>query len=126
MLAAVIELQSSTVTRNCHRCGQEFRAYHSIRICATCRKPRVRVRPISKRLTLREKQVVDLVSQGSLNKEIAYRLHLQEGTIKTYLHAIFQKVGVTNRTELAVWALKLGARPAEMPANQGMSPTAPA
>jgi len=48
---------------------------------------------------------VDLVIQGKLNKEIAYQLHLSEGTIKTYLSAIFEKLGVTNRTELAVWAL---------------------
>ena len=119
MRAAVIELQSNQITRNCHRCGTEFRAFHSIRICATCRKPRVRVRPISKRLTLREKQVVELVRKGSLNKEIAYRLHLQEGTIKTYLHAIFQKVGVSNRTELAVWSLTLGG-------TSNQAPTAPA
>jgi DNA-binding NarL/FixJ family response regulator len=125
MSAAVIELQSTAITRNCHRCGQEFRAFHSIRICATCRKPRVRVRPISKRLTLRERQVVDLVSQGTLNKEIAYRLHLREGTIKTYLHAIFQKVGVTNRTELAIWALTLGTPQEAVPQPCAM-PTAPA
>jgi len=58
-----------------------------------------------KQLTLREKQVIDLVRQGRLNKEIAHTLHLSEGTIKTYMHMIFQKVGVTNRTELAVWSL---------------------
>ncbi len=60
---------------------------------------------VSKRLTLRENQLVDLVIQGKLNKEIAFQLHLGEGTIKAYMSAIFQKIGVTNRTELAVWAL---------------------
>jgi DNA-binding NarL/FixJ family response regulator len=62
-------------------------------------------RPVSRHLTLRQNQLVDLVIQGKLNKEIAYQLHLSEGTIKTYLSAIFEKLGVTNRTELAVWAL---------------------
>jgi len=49
--------------------------------------------------------VVNLVSQAKLNKEIAYELHLSEGTIKEYLNRIFRKLGITNRTELAVWAL---------------------
>jgi DNA-binding NarL/FixJ family response regulator len=33
-------------------------------------------------------------------------LHLSEGTIKEYLNRIFRKLGMTNRTELAVWALR--------------------
>jgi DNA-binding NarL/FixJ family response regulator len=92
--------------RNCHRCGVEFRADQDRRVCTTCRKPKIRAqRPRSKRLTLRENQLVDLITQGKANKEIAFQLHLSEGTIKTYLCTIFQKVGVTNRTELAVWSL---------------------
>ena len=57
------------------------------------------------KISLREKQVIDLVCQGKLNKEIAFQLHLSEGTIKEYVHRIFVKVKVSNRTELAVWAL---------------------
>jgi len=84
----------------------EYRATPRCRVCSNCRKPRVRAaRPVSKRLTLRQNQLVDLVIQGKLNKEIAFHLHLSEGTIKTYLSAIFEKLGVNNRTELAVWAL---------------------
>jgi two-component system nitrate/nitrite response regulator NarL len=49
--------------------------------------------------------VVTLVSQAKLNKEIAHELHLTEGTIKEYLNRIFRKLGMSNRTELAVWAL---------------------
>jgi DNA-binding NarL/FixJ family response regulator len=48
---------------------------------------------------------VKLVAEAKLNKEIAYDLHLTEGTIKEYLNRIFRKLGLTNRTELAVWAL---------------------
>jgi two-component system, NarL family, nitrate/nitrite response regulator NarL len=62
-------------------------------------------KPLSPKLSFREKQVVDLVSQAKLNKEIAHELHLTEGTIKEYLHRIFRKLGTANRTELAVWAL---------------------
>jgi DNA-binding NarL/FixJ family response regulator len=60
---------------------------------------------LPRKLTFREKQIVDLVIQAKLNKEIAYELHLSEGTIKEYLHKVFRKLGVKSRTELAVWAL---------------------
>ena len=58
-------------------------------------------------LSLREKQIVTLVTQAKLNKEIAYELKLAEGTIKVYLVRLFRKVGVTNRTQLALWAMNL-------------------
>jgi len=62
-------------------------------------------KPLNPKLSFREKQVVDLVSQSKLNKEIAHELHLREGTVKEYLHRIFRKLGTKNRTELAVFAL---------------------
>jgi DNA-binding NarL/FixJ family response regulator len=65
----------------------------------------LRKKPLNPKLSFREKQVVTLVSQALLNKEIAHELHLSEGTIKEYLNRIFRKLGTTNRTELAVWAL---------------------
>jgi DNA-binding NarL/FixJ family response regulator len=92
--------------RNCCRCGGEFRVEGKERVCRTCRKPRQRrSEPLRPHLTFRERQVVDLVSQAKLNKEIAYLLHLSEGTIKEYLNKIFRKLHVKNRTELAVWFL---------------------
>lgn len=56
-------------------------------------------------LTIREQQIVGLVRFGKQNKEIAFDLRLTEGTVKEYLHRIFRKVDVKNRTELAIWAL---------------------
>lgn len=89
---------------NCYRCGKEFARYDRERICPTCRKPKERARPSrGAALSPREKQVVELVARGKLNKEIGADLHLTEGTIKEYLNRIFRKLGVTNRTELAVW-----------------------
>ena len=46
-----------------------------------------------------------MISRAKLNKEIAHELYLAEGTIKEYLNRIFRKLGMTNRTELAIWAL---------------------
>lgn len=56
------------------------------------------------RLAPRERQIAELVAQGLRNREIAHRLAMSEGTVKVYLHAIYQKVGVENRTALALMA----------------------
>ena len=52
-------------------------------------------------LSPREAEVVDLVVAGHRNKEIAHRLGVTEGTVKTHLHNIYVKLGVTTRTQLA-------------------------
>jgi|SRR5271169_3909398 len=59
----------------------------------------------SSRLTPREESVVRLVVQGMVNREIADTLHLSEHTIKNYLFRIFDKLGVSNRVELALYAV---------------------
>lgn len=53
-------------------------------------------------LSRREAAIVDLVAQGMRNREIAAQLGLTEGTVKVYLHRIYEKLEVTNRTELAI------------------------
>ena len=95
-----------TAVRTCFRCGTEFRTVGE-RVCSRCRKPKLlgRRAHVRQELSFREKQIVELVQQAKLNKEIAYELRLTEGTIKEYLNRIFRKLGVKNRTELAVWAL---------------------
>ena len=100
-----IEFRPVTALRSCFRCGRDFRRDGGERICPTCRTPKPGKKPLNPKLSFREKQVVSLVSQAKLNKEIAYELHLTEGTIKEYLNRIFRKLGMTNRTEVAVWML---------------------
>jgi two-component system nitrate/nitrite response regulator NarL len=53
-------------------------------------------------LTARERQITRVLSDGATNKEIGRRLRLAEGTVKVHLHHIYRKLGITNRTELAV------------------------
>jgi DNA-binding NarL/FixJ family response regulator len=48
----------------------------------------------------REAELIRLVSQGLRNKEIAARLGITEGTVKTHLHRLYEKLGVTSRVEL--------------------------
>lgn len=69
----------------------------------------------SKELPLRFRAIVELVSQALSNREIAVRLRLSEGTVRTYMAAIFQQLHVSNRTELALWFLQQKA--AEPPTN---------
>jgi two-component system nitrate/nitrite response regulator NarL len=55
-------------------------------------------------LAPRERQLIGFVRQGLRNRAIADQLGVTEGTVKTYLHAIFEKLGVRTRTELAMRA----------------------
>ena len=61
-------------------------------------------------LSPRERQLVALVGRGMRNREIAAELGITEGTVKVYLHALFDKLGVANRTELAIRAGDDGLR----------------
>ncbi len=60
-------------------------------------------------LSRREAAIVELVAQGLRNREIAGQLGLTEGTVKVYLHRIYEKLEVTNRTELAILARGLAS-----------------
>jgi two-component system, NarL family, nitrate/nitrite response regulator NarL len=53
-------------------------------------------------LTIREEQVFHCVTQGLSNKEIARQLHLSDKTIKHYVSALFEKLQVRNRVEVAL------------------------
>jgi two-component system nitrate/nitrite response regulator NarL len=55
-------------------------------------------------LTPRERQLIGFVRTGLRNREIAAQLGVTEGTVKTYLHAVFEKLGVSSRTALAIRA----------------------
>ena len=57
------------------------------------------------RLTPRELQVISTVVAGYPNKEIARRFSISEDTVKHHLSSIFDKCGVSNRLELAIFAI---------------------
>jgi two-component system nitrate/nitrite response regulator NarL len=64
---------------------------------------------IATSLTSREAEVAHLVSRGLRNKEIARELHLSEGTVKMYLHHIYDKLRLGGRTQLALAAVGICA-----------------
>lgn len=57
-------------------------------------------------LTKREVEVLILVTEGLLNKEIAHRLYISEKTVKNHISNIFKKINVNDRTQAAVFAIK--------------------
>jgi DNA-binding NarL/FixJ family response regulator len=59
-------------------------------------------------LTARELQVVRYVARGLRNAEVARHLFISEQTVKAHLNNIFQKIGVRDRVELALYALRRG------------------
>jgi two-component system response regulator DesR len=77
-------------------------------------------------LTRREGQLVTLLSQGLKNKEIATSLNISEGTVKVYLSRLFQKLGVKDRFELALYGLKnLAPGPSAAETHGGETPRLP-
>jgi DNA-binding NarL/FixJ family response regulator len=59
-------------------------------------------------LNTRERDILRLITRGMTNAEIAHTLFLSEGTVRNHLSAIFEKLGVTDRTQAAVIALRHG------------------
>ena len=55
-------------------------------------------------LTAREREVLHLVRLGLANKQIARRLSISERTVKAHLTSVFQRIGVADRTQAALWA----------------------
>ena len=63
---------------------------------------------VASNLTTREMEVLSLVSKGMSNKEIGASLHLVEGTVKVHLTNILAKLGVSDRTQAVLIAVKRG------------------
>lgn len=59
-------------------------------------------------LTNRERSILQLVGEGKNNQEIAEALYLSVGTVKNHLTAILQKLGLRDRTQLAIFAIRNG------------------
>lgn len=71
--------------------------------------------PNSRPLSKREDEIAHMVAEGFSNREISERLELSEHTIKNYLFRVFEKLGVSTRVELTLYALKRGKVPRTRP-----------
>jgi DNA-binding CsgD family transcriptional regulator len=59
-------------------------------------------------LTAQERKVLACLAAGLPNKEIAQRMCISQSTVKSHISSVFKKLGLTNRTEASVYALKNG------------------
>jgi two-component system nitrate/nitrite response regulator NarL len=62
-------------------------------------------------LTARETEIISFITQGCMNRDIAASLSITEETVKRHLTNIFNKVGMSNRLELALFAIEHGLVP---------------
>lgn len=63
---------------------------------------------IASQLNQREREVLGLLGKGLSNVEIAARIYLSEGTVRNYVSSIFEKLGVEDRTQAAILAIRYG------------------
>ena len=100
-----LQHQANVLTpKTCSRCGRSFGTLGREYACPHCKLAVAENAGLSApKLSFREQQIVHLIQQAKSNKEIAYELRLTVGTVKEYVYHIFRKLGVTNRTELALW-----------------------
>lgn len=77
------------------------RAAHEVLAARNDQKPAVK-------LSAREREVLELVGQGLPNKLIARRLEISEKTVKAHLTQVFAQLGVTDRTQAALWLERNG------------------
>lgn len=64
-------------------------------------------------LSVREKDVLRLIAKGLTNREIAQRLFISPHTVKNHVSHIYQKIGMDDRTKVALWAIRSGVVPLE-------------
>ncbi|MBI4885318.1 MAG: response regulator transcription factor [Actinobacteria bacterium] len=60
------------------------------------------------KLTPQERRILDLIAEGATNRQIGNTLHLAEKTVKNYVSNMLMKLGMSRRTEAAVFAVKAG------------------
>ena len=72
----------------------------------------VEAQPVPEELTQlppRERDVLRLIGQGATNREIATQLHLAEGTVKTYVTHLLNRLSLKNRSQLAIYATSIAS-----------------
>jgi two-component system, NarL family, response regulator DevR len=62
------------------------------------------------KLTPQERRILDLIAEGATNRQIGNELHLAEKTVKNYVSNMLMKLGMSRRTEAAVFAVKANAQ----------------
>ena len=89
--------------------GEKWLEKHSVaRAMDRMVKRESELQRLTRLLTPRELEIVRLAAEGLRNREIAERLTITEGTVKIHLHNIYEKLGVTGRPQLILYATREG------------------
>ena len=89
--------------------GEKWLERHSVaRAMDRMAKRENELQRLARLLTPRELEIVRLAAEGLRNREIADRLTITEGTVKIHLHHIYEKLGVTGRPQLILYATREG------------------
>jgi DNA-binding NarL/FixJ family response regulator len=92
-------------------------AVHAGEVVVTDAPPRTRVAPgldwpgRSEGLTDREAEILALITQGMSNAQVASLTYLSPNTVKSYIRAIYRKIGVESRTQAVIWGVRHGFTP---------------
>ena len=79
-------------------------------------KPRAAGAMTGSNITRRQQEILDMMSDGLANKEIAARLGISEGTVKAHVHTLLRALGATNRTQAVLTYVGLRRQQARLPA----------
>jgi len=103
IIKSIRKVHSGEIWLDAHTTAAVMRQFATVEAAAAVGKTRERA-PLS----TREREIVALVAQGYKNKEMAEKMFISEQTVKNHLHNIFDKLGVSDRLELALYAIHKG------------------
>jgi len=102
LIKSIRKVHAGEIWLDSHTTAAVMRQFASEETTPQAAPPRDRERPP---LSQREREIVALVAQGFKNKEMAEKMFISEQTVKNHLHNIFDKLGVSDRLELALYAI---------------------
>ncbi len=102
LIKSIRKVNAGEIWLDSHTTAAVMRQFASEEPTAPTAPQRERERPP---LSQREREIVALVAQGFKNKEMAEKMFISEQTVKNHLHNIFDKLGVSDRLELALYAI---------------------
>jgi DNA-binding NarL/FixJ family response regulator len=105
IVKSIRKVHAGEIWLDAHTTAAVMRQFATAESAAAAAGPKGRERAP---LSTREREIVALVAQGYKNKEMAEKMFISEQTVKNHLHNIFDKLGVSDRLELALYAIHKG------------------
>ena len=92
------------IIRAAHKGYMQLSSSLGQKLCQQLKSPSHQKPPINLQdVTPREQEVINLIAEGASNREIATILHITEKTVKNHVSNILSRIGLRDRTQLAIW-----------------------